>query len=210
MARRRRTKKRSGAESLVALLTLGLIVLAILWVTVAAFARANPVGAMKLLALLALALAVSSGVFVWWRVRSRSRFLARARTLNDLLLLTPTQFEYAVMELLRAWGYREVRHTGGGGDLAADLTCRTPDGSDRVVVQCKRYAPGKAVGSPEVQLFIGMLTVHHRAQVGIFVTTSSYTRPALALAQQHNLRMIDGAQLAAYLQQAQAQRQRSA
>ena len=206
VARRRRSRKRSGAESLVALLTLGLIVLAILWETGAAFVRANPMAALAFVALVALALAVAAGAFVWWRVRSRGRFLAQARTLNDLLQLTPTQFEYAVMELLRVCGYREVRHTGGGGDLAADLTCRTPDGRERVVVQCKRYAPGKSVGSSEVQTFIGMLTVHHRAQVGIFVTTSSYTQPALALAQQHNLRLVDGAQIAAYLLQAQAQR----
>lgn len=160
-----------------------------------------------------LTIAVSSigiGLYVWWRRRNQQRYLARLHTLSDLLLLTPTQFEYAVMELLRAWGYRDIHHTGGGGDLAADIICQAPNRLDTVVVQCKRYTPGKTVGSADVQQFIGMLTVHHRAQAGIYVTTSSYTRPALALGRQHRLQMIDGSQLASYVQQVNIQQQHAA
>ena len=94
-------------------------------------------------------------LYIWFRLRRRQRWLAHVHTLGDLLALTPTQFELAVGELLTHWGYRDVRHTGGGGDLAADLTCRTADGR-LLVVQCKRYAPGNSVGSPEVQTFIGI------------------------------------------------------
>lgn len=128
-------------------------------------------------------------------------WLAQVRTLDGLLALSPTQFELAVGDCLRAQGYREMRHTGGAGDLAADLTCRAPDGRT-TVVQCKRYAPQHAVGSPEIQQFLGMMTIHHRAQLGIFVTTSSFTQPARALAQQHQpyLALVDGTQLASMLQ----------
>ncbi len=147
----------------------------------------------------ALCAALAGGVLLWLRVRSRQDWLRHARTLQDLLALTPTQFELAVGELLRAWGFNEVRHTGGAGDLAADLTCRAADGS-AVVVQCKRYALGRLVGSPEIQQFIGMQVVHHKAQSGIFVTTASFTQPALALARKHSLRTIDGAELAAALE----------
>jgi restriction system protein len=92
-------------------------------------------------------------------------------------------------------GYRDVQHVGGSGDLAADLKCR--DGVGRsVVVQCKRYAPGVSIGSPEVQKFIGMVTVHHQAERGIFVTTSVFTAPAVRLARQHDIELIDGRDLA--------------
>ncbi|HZC08096.1 MAG TPA: restriction endonuclease [Ktedonobacterales bacterium] len=135
-----------------------------------------------------------SGQFVWgWRHLWRGD---TARTLEALRALTPTEFELTVGAFLQRNGYRDVRHTGGGGDLAADLTCRDAGGA-RVVVQCKRYCARSAVTSPEMQLFIGMIYTHHRADYGIFVTTSTFTQPARALAQQHGIRLLDGAALAA-------------
>lgn len=113
---------------------------------------------------------------------------------NELLALTPTEFERAVAHLLQDLGYREVRHSGGPGDLAADITCRDARGRS-VIVQCKRYAPGARVGSRDIQSFIGMLSVHHGADRGIFVTTSEFTPPAAKLARQHDVELIDAARL---------------
>ncbi len=115
-------------------------------------------------------------------------------TLDVFLELTPTQFERAVGGLFERLGYTHVRHTGGGGDLMADLTCVTPDGR-AAVVQCKQYRPGHAIGSPAIQTFIGMVYRHHRVPRAIFVTTSTFTAPARSLAQQHNIEPIDGQQL---------------
>lgn len=119
----------------------------------------------------------------------------RATTLADLLALTPTAFEHAVADLLHDLGYKDVRTSGGAGDLNVDIWCRDPDGK-RVAVQCKRYALANRVGSPEVQTFIGMIFQHHGADLGMFVTTSSYTVHALRLASQHSIRPIDGDALA--------------
>lgn len=113
---------------------------------------------------------------------------------NELLALTPTEFERAVAHLLQDLGYREVRHAGGPGDLAADITCRDAKGRS-VVIQCKRYAPGARVGSRDIQAFIGMLSVHHQADRGIFVTTSEFTPPATKLARQHDVELIDATRL---------------
>ncbi len=113
---------------------------------------------------------------------------------NELLALTPVEFERAVAQLLQDLGYREVRHAGGPGDLAADITCRDARGRS-VIVQCKRYAPGARVGSRDIQAFIGMLSVHHRADRGIFVTTSEFTPPAANLARQHDVELIDARRL---------------
>jgi restriction endonuclease Mrr len=135
---------------------------------------------------------VATAIFLALRARGRRRL--RVATLAGLLALTPTQFEEAVGELLRDAGYRRVRRTGGAGDLAADLTALDPQGRS-VVVQCKRYAPDARIGSPMLQTFIGMVTVHHRAERGLFVTTAGYTRPAVELAAQHGVTLIDGAEL---------------
>lgn len=141
--------------------------------------------------------AMGSALAIWGPRRSGRSFRS-APTLDALRALTPTRFELAVGDLLRARGYQDVRHTGGAGDLAADLTCRDRRGA-RVVVQCKRYRAGCAVTSSEMQQFIGMIYAHHHADYGLYVTTSTFTRPASALAQQHGIRLLDGAALAARL-----------
>ena len=69
-----------------------------------------------------------------------------------------------------------------------------------MVVQCKRYAPGYKISSPEIQMFIGMQRVQHRTERAIFVTTSDFTAPARKLAQRHGIMLIDGRELTAYIQ----------
>ncbi len=64
-----------------------------------------------------------------------------------------------------------------------------------MVIQCKRYAAGNRIGSPAIQTFIGMVHVHHKADRGIFVTTSSYTDGARKLAHQHGLTLWEGSDL---------------
>ncbi|MCH7489586.1 MAG: restriction endonuclease [Gemmatimonadetes bacterium] len=142
------------------------------------------------LVLYAILLAVAVRL-VWWFVRRGRR---RIRHLEDLLALTPAQFEEAIAALFRRMGYRSVERTGKAGDLAADIRCTDKAGRS-LVVQCKRYAPENRVGSRDIQTFIGMATVHHKAEQGIFVTTSTFTEPARDLAEEHSLILYDGEDL---------------
>lgn len=125
-------------------------------------------------------------------VRRRRSGVARMRirTLGDLLSLTPSEFEEAVAGVLAGTGYRKVQLVGKAGDLGVDIACFDRRGSP-VVVQCKRHAPGIAVGSGEVQRFLGSMT-HAGAQRGVLVTTSRFTAPAAALADEHEIELIDG------------------
>jgi len=136
-------------------------------------------------------LAAMAAFWLWLRQRRT----LRVRRFESLLALTPRGFEEEIARLLRALGYRDVRRVGGPGDLGADLLCRDRRGR-LVVVQCKRYAPGRRVGSADVQSFIGMVTVHHRAERGLFVTTAAFTQPAIELARRHGIGLLDGAALA--------------
>jgi restriction system protein len=145
--------------------------------------------------------AVVQFICLWQRNRGGQRL--RVHSLGELLALTPTQFEGAVADLLHGMGYRDVRRVGGSGDLAADILCRDDNGRS-IVVQCKRYAPGNRVGSPHIQTFIGMLSVHHQADHGIYVTTSEFSRPAQQLAQRHRISLIDGAELSRLFQRVSA------
>ena len=142
--------------------------------------------------LLVVCLVGGAGGYGWYRwvyTPSRNRF--HGQTLGELLVLTPVQFESAVGDILRRNGYRSVKRVGKSGDLSADLWCRDHKGRS-VVVQCKRYSPGSRIGSRDIQEFIGMMTVHHRAERGIFVTTSEFTQPAISLARRHGIMLVDG------------------
>ena len=113
--------------------------------------------------------------------------------------LSPSEFEREVASLLATQGYRDVTVIGGTGDLGVDIRCYDQDGN-LVVVQCKRYAPNRRVGSPAIQQFMAM-ALHHRAQRKIFVTTASYTPQAIALAHNAEVELIDGDALGVLIHQ---------
>jgi restriction endonuclease Mrr len=133
----------------------------------------------------------------WERQESERRErekIARMKSLGDVLVLTPREFEQLTGRILQQYGILNVQHTGGSGDLGVDLVGYDGNGN-QIVVQCKRYAPGNSVGSPDIQKFIGMMHVHYQVQKGIFVTTSTFTQPAIDLANKHNIILIDGNRL---------------
>src|SRR5215475_3427063 len=78
-----------------------------------------------LVGICALLAAGAAMLFSRRRAQQHLMWRERLRTLDDLIQLTPTQFELITVELLRTQGFRHVRHTGGGGDLAADIICYT-------------------------------------------------------------------------------------
>ena len=116
------------------------------------------------------------------RVEHERKLLEYNDSLGLMLAQTPAEFEEATAVILSQLGY-QLRRVGKAGGLGADLVGADGYGHG-VIVQCKRYAPGNKVGTPAVQSFIGMHHRYHRAAVGVFVTTSSFTAPAVELARQ--------------------------
>lgn len=112
-------------------------------------------------------------------------------TLKEVLRYTPTEFEEFCAKALNSMGYQDMKVNGGAGDLQADIVGKDSHGRS-TIVQCKRYKPGTKIGTPVIQTFIGMMNVHHRADRGIFMTTADYSAPAIKLAQQHDIVLIDG------------------
>lgn len=127
--------------------------------------------------------------------RREKERLGRLNSLNALLALTPYEFEETVCKLLATYeNLHDVKRVGGAGDLAVDIIAYGR-ANNLIAVQCKKYAPENKIGSPEIQKFIGMLHVHHHTESGIFVTTSTFTQPAIDLAEKHSLFLIDGERL---------------
>ena len=126
----------------------------------------------------------------------------RADLLDRILQNSPSFFEQVIVDLLVAMGY------GGSHRSAAEKLGKSGDGGvdgvinedvlglDRVYVQAKRYAPGSAVGRPEIQAFTGSL-VGLGASKGVFVTTSTFSAQAIEFASRIPQRviLIDGRRL---------------
>lgn len=138
-------------------------------------------------------------IYTVWRLHAQHQASTRSRiqTLGELLALTPTQFEHAVASLLRETGYRNVKVVGKAGDKGADIAARDAYGV-AVIVQCKRHAPGRSVGAPEVQMLLGAVAQGlHGGTRGILVTTAEFSGPAREMARAHRVELMDGSSLTA-------------
>jgi hypothetical protein len=126
--------------------------------------------------------------------QAQREHLAQMRTMNDIQLLTSSQFEELVGSVMEQQGYTQVKVVGRSRDLCVDITAIGFRG-EQVAIQCKRYSASSKIGSSAMQQFIGMIYQHHRAARGIYVTTSSYTKEARQLAEKNNIELIDGESL---------------
>lgn len=112
---------------------------------------------------------------------------------NFIINKNPYEFQDLVAELLRAMGYHisDVAQRGpdGGIDIIAytdPLGTRQP----RIIVQVK-HRPNDNVSSDEVQKLAG--TLKRNSDVGIFVTSGSFSKPAIKEAREsrEHIELID-------------------
>lgn len=112
------------------------------------------------------------------------------RSLDAVWAMDDREFEEYVAELCRRDGCTDVKRVGGAGDLGADVTGYLPDGR-KIVIQCKRYAKHRTVGSRDIQTFNGTARAEHEADVPVFVASCVFTKPARDFAARQNLCLID-------------------
>jgi restriction system protein len=113
--------------------------------------------------------------------------LQDARTLEDLLEMSPDAFEALIAKLFEAYGHQtEVQ--GGNGDHGVDVVVMTCEG-EKWVVQCKRYSG--SVGEPVVRDLYGTM-LHEEAQRAYLITTGSFTRQATEWVQEKPIVLYDG------------------
>ncbi|MGW7563972.1 restriction endonuclease [Streptomyces sp. NPDC054757] len=115
----------------------------------------------------------------WWALEeARTRELSMA----EVDSLSWQDFETYVAGLCRRDGCTKVVVSGKSGDLGADVIGYLADGR-KLVIQCKKYAPARGVGSQDMQRFVGTARPEHGADVALFVTTGrTFTSAALGLA----------------------------
>ncbi|MFF3354155.1 restriction endonuclease [Streptomyces sp. NPDC002917] len=112
------------------------------------------------------------------------------RSLEAVWVMDDREFEEYVAQLCRRDGCTDVKRVGGSGDLGADVIGCLPDGR-KIVIQCKRYAKHRTVGSRDIQTFNGTARAEHGADVPVFVASCVFTKPARAFAARQHLTLID-------------------
>lgn len=137
------------------------------------------------------------------------RSLVEEELLERVASMAPPQFEWLVEQLVVKLRYgssvSEVTNalrrsgTSSGADGGVDGVINEDRlGLGQIYLQAKRWKGN--VGRPEIQSFVGAM--HGRAQKGVFITTSDYTREAREYAttlQGLRIRLVDGRELASLM-----------
>lgn len=125
-----------------------------------------------------------------------------ASLLRKVRGIHPTFFEKLVINLLEKMGYGAGEVLGGSRDDGIDGIITDDDRLElyRIYVQAKRWEENK-VGKPDIQQFAGAL-IEQDATMGIFVTTSVFTGPAIKYGERKGsprIVLVDGKELARLL-----------
>ena len=122
--------------------------------------------------------------------------------LSEITEMNPYRFESLVVDLLIKMGYGRLQYeshvTRKSGDEGIDgIVTADKLGFDSIYIQAKRFKDN-SVGRPDIQKFVGALA-GQGAQKGIFITTSTFTKEAIAFVEKnlnYKIVLIDGIRLA--------------
>lgn len=110
-----------------------------------------------------------------------------SQLMDEVMKLTPMEFERLVVKLLLRMGY------GNGIEEAGMVTQQSNDGGidgiikedqlgfSHIYIQAKQWASDQTVGRQEIQRFVGALQ-GQQAQKGLFITTAKFSSNAIQYA----------------------------
>jgi hypothetical protein len=187
----------SRRRYLPALSAVWLVVAASGWLALGGVFGTLPVPASLLV--LGVVLGLAAFVGTGWLMAAQDRFRPKASQpvgqatgllLDDLLAMSPGEFEDWVKQLFRSRGYF-AHNTPDSADHGIDLRVVSPQG-EPAIVQCKRYRG--VVGEAVVRDLYGVMQ-HEGVARGFLVTTGSISAAAGRWAQDKPIELIDGPRL---------------
>ena len=119
--------------------------------------------------------------------------------ISSINTMDPTDFEKLIQRLFQNLGYDTSvtkRSHDGGVDLRGSAT---GFGRQKIIVQCKRYSGSVSVG--HVRELLGVMSTQQEVSQGFLVTTGRFTKEAERLVAGQRVRLINGIELGALLQQ---------
>ena len=115
--------------------------------------------------------------------------------LEKICKMDPYEFERVCIKLIKSMGgdLKETKKSGDGG-IDGEGFIDTGLIRFRVVLQVKRYQRGNNVNETLISAFLGAKEKFN-ADKGIFITTSSFSKGAIELADEKSIKLIDGYEL---------------
>ncbi|MFH0906597.1 MAG: restriction endonuclease [archaeon] len=107
-------------------------------------------------------------------------------TISEVDKLTGYEFEDFLIKLYKKMNYKIIEHTKLSNDQGADLVVEKED--IKYVVQAKKYKG--SVGNDAIQAVVASIK-HYKANKGIVITNSNFTRQAKELAESNKVELID-------------------
>ncbi|WP_337653096.1 restriction endonuclease [Halomontanus rarus] len=102
------------------------------------------------------------------------------------------EFEHFVSDLWEEMGW-SCKVSTASNDKGIDVRAKKANPYEqKALIQAKRYAEGNKVGSPAIQQYSSLKHQENKVDKVIVVTTSSYSRNAVELADDLNVKLIDG------------------
>ena len=132
---------------------------------------------------------------IYAQVRNYNQVMA-TELLGRIIQSTPIFFEHLVKDLLVAMGYKGEHGTAIVTKASRDggidgIINQDPLGTSTVYFQAKKYKLDNSVQRQDIETFYGALA-QIRANRGVFITTSRFSKAAEKVAQQFSIVLIDG------------------
>jgi hypothetical protein len=110
--------------------------------------------------------------------------------------MDPYDFEHFIADLWTRMGWQTDVSTASI-DKGVDVTARKQQPYEQTtLIQAKRYGPNTTVGSPDIQQYASLSQQYNNVDKVVVVTTNEFTSQARELADQLNVKLIDGDDLA--------------
>jgi restriction endonuclease Mrr len=120
---------------------------------------------------------------------SESDILDQIRQINEY------EFESLVAEIWKKYGWK-TEVTSGSSDQGIDVVAtKSLPFEQKIVIQAKRYEENNTVGSPDIQQYSSLRHQEEGVDAVIVITTSSFTSAAENIANNLNVKLIDGEKL---------------
>lgn len=129
----------------------------------------------------------------------------RSEILAGMRQLEPHEFEefVAVLWELQEW---ETQVTGQSHDRGTDIIAETKLPTEiQIHIQAKRYGKNSKVSGPDMQKY-GSLTKKPDVDVAMVVTSGSFTSQAVSLADEFNIKLVNGETLVELISELDAKR----
>lgn len=116
----------------------------------------------------------------------------RSELLSQLRQMDEYEFEELVADVWQKRGW-ETTVTTGSSDRGIDVIAeKSSPFSQKQLIQAKRYSASNKIGSPDVQQYSSLRDQEDDTDAVVIVTTSSFSRQAKEIANDLNVKLIDG------------------